>query len=207
MKSNLLCCALVIALATFSHAAPIDEPSGMVSNNQGSMPDLPSDVLRRLIFPRVPFTDAVSLRKTDKQFKNIVESLLKDFSPVVKACGNETANKLIKQQWSPHDQQMTSLAAYDKHESKQVHECLWATKKWVETLDEPQIIRLSITLQNANETAGFLLDEKLFDNSGKARFKLSLAVDASQGRGLLEKVYQAVSTNKCIKSLDFEEND
>lgn len=176
----------------------IDETTGL------PLLKLPPDILKNQILPHVTTSDAGKLRLSHSELKSMVESRLKDFSSVAKSCGNKTTKALIKQQWSNEYVEDTQLSVHNQQEAKKVHDCLWAARNWVETLDEPQDIRLSLVLHKPNLTAGFLSDKNLFEVTDKVRFRIKLSVEESHG--LLSNLFQALLTNGCIQSLDLRGN-
>ncbi|KAI3660997.1 hypothetical protein MP638_004773 [Amoeboaphelidium occidentale] len=165
---------------------------------------LPSDIWQNSIFPLVAAGHAENLRLANKEFNQKVNSTLKDFPPVAKACGKRAANLLIEQQWPSEYYQPAWFEINDEAKAKSVHECLWATRKWVETLDAPRTIKIKVLLPKANETADFLSDKHLFEITKNVRFSIKLHV--TRYRGSMDKVLKALSTNECIQTLDFTGN-
>lgn len=191
-----------------SDAEEISSTSDSAKENVDGAPEspllgLPSDIWRSHILPRIPTINAGKMRQTGKELHSMIGSRLKDFHSVAKTCGNETANVLIKQQWYSGFRQNVKLVIKNQIEAERAHECLWATKRWVDTLEDPQNIRLNIELGIADKTADFLLDDQLFEDSGKSRF--AVGIEVSQRHGSLDKVFQAVSTNNDIRALDLQQ--
>lgn len=227
MKSSLLCSTIsVLLLASFGFAAPVDDTHGTaISDNieesnrnqlsqefsenlqldeTASSPllGLLQDVWTEKILSKLAISDAGKLLQAGSEFRAIIKARLGDFAPVVKACGNETGNVLIKQQWYSDYHEDAMFDIQNKTQAEIVHKCLKETKNWAETLDRPQTVKVKIELNNDNETADLLLDEELFGPYGKARFSLKVSV-----RGLFNrftKVFRAVAENECILSLDLE---
>ncbi|KAI3658761.1 hypothetical protein MP638_001643 [Amoeboaphelidium occidentale] len=165
--------------------------------------DIPDDLWKSSILPKLSGSDHENLRLANKQSKSIVDLLYKDFSPVFTACDEETAKTFFRQQYSANYLSYVHVPIYRGDGAKKAHRCIWATKKWVETLDKPQTIRFNILVLDVDATADFLTDEDLFEVTKKLRFSISITV--SQTLGKSERLIQAVSTNKSITRLDIHE--
>lgn len=235
MKSGFICLTAVLLLVGVSYSAPVDEVLSVTINrteessqkesviNQwfqriqrilglNSIDDttpspllnLPDDIWNSKILPNTSLRDAGSLRLANSQTRNIMRSRLSDFQAVAKACGNGTANLWIKQQWYASKRQINVFKIETKNKAGRFHKCLWATKEWVETLDQPKTIRVTLDFPNVDQSADFLADQKLFDCSSKVRFNLDIVVRES--RSHLTSLFQALSINSCIQSLDIRGN-
>jgi hypothetical protein len=165
--------------------------------------DIPDDLWKSSILPKLSGGDHESLRLVNKQSKSIVDLRYKDFPPVFTACDEETAKTFFRQQYSANYLRYAHLFISSVDEAKRAQRCKWATKKWVETLDKPQTIRFNILVLNVDVTADILNDEDLFEIIEKVRFSISITV--SQTLGKLKRLFQAVSTNRSIQKLDSHE--
>lgn len=190
----------------FSGNLTLDGPSDSGTRNidettMSTELGLPPDLWNNKILPSLSCEDAGNFMVSNKELKIITRSRLQDYSTVAKACGIEVANVLIKQQWSVNYQEDAVLfEILNQTEANRVHNCLWETKKWVETLDEPQSVKVQLNLYDANLSVNLLLlDKNLFEVNGKAHFNLKIA---SKSNVVIENVFQAISENQCLKSLD-----
>jgi Leucine-rich repeat (LRR) protein len=198
MKSSILCFALILLIAAYTYAGPVGKET------QSLFLDLPDEIWTHHILPKIPARDVGDLRLVTKKFNYAVNSRLKSFSPVAEACDKGTAKDFVKQQWSANYQTAPWLTINNQSTAETVHKCLRATKIWVEKLEEPQAIKLKLTLFQPNITADFLLDRDLFAIRGKSRLSLELFV--TESRRPVDKVFKAVSDNECIKSLEMSSN-
>jgi Ran GTPase-activating protein (RanGAP) involved in mRNA processing and transport len=168
---------------------------------QTNLLDLPDDIWRNNILRSLSAKDAGNLRLANTKLNLVTNSSLKGFSPVVEACGKSIAKKFFKQQWSADYQDEAWFEINDQTLAKKVNECLQEAKKWVETLDEPRMIRVEVRGTGVHETIDFLLDKTLFEITSKVRFRIKLLV--LNYRNLSRKVIRMIKENKCIQSLQF----
>lgn len=167
-----------------------------------TLSDIPVDVLISSILPKLSSEDAAEFRLAGRASNSMVKSRHKDFRNVVKACGKEIASNLIKQQWSADYQKNAEWSILKEDQVDVAHKCLWEVRKWVETLEEPQTIRVTFRLHNSEDEGRLFLDKELFQITQKVRFTTNIIVTYSKSD--LKTLFQVVSQNECIHSLDLQ---
>jgi hypothetical protein len=111
---------------------------------------------------------------------------------VIKACGEDLSNDLVQQQMTSDDEKVW-LGINDQPDARRAISCLWAAKKLVETLDEPQTMRLKMDIYHSDAATKILSDKKLSKITNKTRFVLHLSVTKSYVQ--LEDLFLAISKN------------
>jgi hypothetical protein len=111
---------------------------------------------------------------------------------VTKACGEDLSSDLVKQQMTS-DYEEVWLGINDQPDARRAISCLWAAKKLVETLDEPQTMRLKMDIYHSDAATKILSDKKLSKITNKTRFVLHLSVTKSYVQ--LEDLFLAISKN------------